>query len=255
MSVADSARALADLLAEARRLLLFTGAGISTGSGIPDFRGPNGVWKTREPVYYDEFLASEERRIEYWDQKSEAYDLFANAKPNAAHDACVALERRGIVEAVVTQNIDGLHQAAGTSEGKLVEVHGTRAFAECVSCRRRFPPEPAVAFFRRERRCPVCEVCGGWLKSATISFGQPLDLAMVDRARRAAEKADLVLALGSTLSVYPAAQIPLIAAARGAPYVIVNRGETDHDDRATLRLEADVVELLPAAVSLLPPPG
>ncbi|HVO30079.1 MAG TPA: Sir2 family NAD-dependent protein deacetylase [bacterium] len=248
----DPVRALAERLAAARRILVFTGAGISTGSGIPDFRGPNGVWKTREPVYYDEFLESAEKRIEYWEQKAEAHDLFANAKPNATHHAIVRLEALGRVEAVVTQNIDGLHQEAGTSLGKLVEVHGTRSFTECVRCRRRGDPAPAVAFFRANHACPVCE-CGGWLKSATVSFGQPLDLGTVDRARRAAERADLVLALGSTLSVYPAAQIPLIAAARGTPYVIVNRGETDHDGRATLRLEGDVVDILPPAVVRIAP--
>jgi NAD-dependent deacetylase len=241
---------LQELLAQARRMLVFTGAGMSTGSGIPDFRGPQGVWKTRQPVYFDEFLASEEKRVEYWEYKCEYYDLFLSARPNAAHEAIAELERLGRVQAVVTQNIDGLHQAAGSSEAKVVEVHGTNRWIECTSCGQRAEPAPLVAWFREHRRCPRC-ACGGYLKSATISFGQALRPEVLERALREASRADLVLALGSTLSVYPAASIPLAAAKRSAPYVIINRGETDHDRLATLRLEADVVDVLPAAVRAL----
>ena len=241
---------LEELLQKAHRMLVFTGAGISTGSGIPDFRGPQGIWKTRQPVYYDEFLASEDKRVEYWEYKCAYYDMFQGARPNAAHKAIAELERLGRVQAVVTQNIDGLHQAAGSSEGSVVEVHGTNRFVECVNCDTRLEPAPIVAWFREHKACPRC-ACGGFLKSATISFGQPLRPDVLERAFREAARADLVLALGSTLSVHPAASIPLVAVRAGAPYVIINQGDTDHDRLATLRLEGDVASLLPPAVSAL----
>src|SRR5262249_43935613 len=152
-------------LRDARAILAFTGAGISTGSGIPDFRGPGGVWSRRQPVYFDEFLASEEKRVEYWDYKNEGWEQFAAAQPNAAHRALVTLERAGKLSALVTQNIDGLHQAAGTGADKLVELHGTNRFVECVDCGERSDPRPHLEFFRREKRCPTC-ACGGWLKFA-----------------------------------------------------------------------------------------
>jgi NAD-dependent protein deacetylase/lipoamidase len=241
---------LVELLGAARRILVFTGAGISTGSGIPDFRGPQGIWKSRAPVYFDEFMASEDKRIEYWSFKLEGRAGFESARPNPAHTAIVELERLGRVEALVTQNIDGLHQAAGTSEDLLVEVHGTNRWVECVECGERSDPGPAFAWFMAHRKTPLCR-CGGFLKSATISFGQALRPDVLARGFRAAEQCDLVLALGSTLSVHPAASIPLRAAERRVPYVIINRGPTDHDELCTLRLEGDVVEILPPAVAAL----
>jgi NAD-dependent deacetylase len=248
--VGPSVAELTALLRQSRRVLVFTGAGISTASGIPDFRGPGGVWTKRQPVYFDEFLASEEQRIEHWDFKLESWDLSRGARPTATHLALVELERCGILQALVTQNIDGLHQAAGTSEEKLVEVHGTNRWIECLSCGALTEPGPHMERFRANRRAPRC-TCGGLLKSATISFGQPLRPAVLERAAREARLADLVLALGSTLSVYPAAQIPLFAADRGLPYCIVNRGATEHDDRATLRFEAAVDDVVPSAVAAL----
>jgi NAD-dependent protein deacetylase/lipoamidase len=236
-------------LAGARRILVFTGAGISTNSGIPDFRGPGGVWTKRQPVYLQEFLDSEDKRREYWDFKLEGYAQFASARPNASHEAIVALERAGRVEAVVTQNIDGLHQAAGSSEARLVEIHGTNRWVECLGCGVRSEPAPAMAAFERTRTTPTCGHCGGWLKLATISFGQALRPETLTRAFAAAAACDLVLALGSTLSVHPAASVPLEARGRGVPYVVINRGPTDHDELATLRLEGDVAALLPAAVA------
>ena len=242
---------LVELLRAARRVLVFTGAGISTGSGIPDFRGPNGVWQKRQPVYYDEFLASDAKRREYWEFKLEGYPLFVAARPNATHAAIVALEKLGRVQAVVTQNIDGLHQAAGSSEERVVELHGTNAWIECTTCDARSEPAPAMAAFERTRQVPTCARCGGWLKCATISFGQALRPEVIERGFAEAERCDLVLALGSTLSVHPAAGIPLSAAQRGVPYVVINRGPTDHDEIATLRLEGDVAAILPPAVATL----
>jgi NAD-dependent deacetylase len=240
---------LVERLRASRSILVVCGAGVSTASGIPDFRGPGGVWTRRRPVQYDEFLASEAARVEYWDYKLETWEIYQHARPNAVHHAIVALERAGKIVAVVTQNVDGLHRRAGTSPDVLVEVHGTDLLVECQTCHAASDPAPHFAHFRTTRRPPRC-ACGGPLKSATISFGQSLRASDLERAAAAAVKADLVLALGSTLSVYPAASIPLLAAERGAPYIIINRGATGHDDHAcvTLRLDADVTAIVPPAV-------
>jgi NAD-dependent deacetylase len=236
-------------LQTSRRILVFTGAGVSTASGIPDFRGPNGVWKRRRPVFYEEFLASEAARIEYWDYKLESWEIHARAQPNAVHHAIVRLEAAGKVIAIATQNIDGLHRRAGTSSDRLIELHGTDHLVTCLQCEATSDPAPHFEMFRATRQAPRC-ACGGLLKSATISFGQPLRAADLERAAAAATQADLVIALGSTLSVFPAASIPLIAAGRGAGYVIVNQGPTDHDDHrsVTLRLEGDVSAIVPPAI-------
>jgi NAD-dependent deacetylase len=243
---------LTEYLRSSQKILLFTGAGISTGSGIPDFRGPEGVWKRRQPVYYHDFMRSEAARIEHWDYKLESWAAFRDAKPNATHDAIVQLERAGKVQAVVTQNIDGLHSRAGTSAERLVELHGTNSLVECQTCGRTSDPEPHFEFFRKTKQPPMCE-CGGFLKPATISFGQNLRNEDLERAERAAKAADLAVALGSTLSVYPAANIPLLAAGRGVPYIVINRGPTDHDElpEVSLRIEGDVSEIFPAAVAAL----
>ena len=240
---------LLDHLRASRKALIFTGAGISTGSGIPDFRGPDGVWTRRQPVYFHDFMNSEAARIEHWDYKLEGRDAFRAARPNAVHDAIVRLEEAGRLEAVITQNIDGLHALAGTSAARLIELHGTNALVECQTCGARGDPAPHFESFRQTRRPPCCE-CGGFLKPATISFGQNLDPQTLERAAVAAMAADLVIALGSTLSVHPAASFPLLAARRGVPYVIINRGATeqDHAPEVTLRLEGEVGAIFPAAV-------
>jgi NAD-dependent deacetylase len=242
---------LTELLASSKRALVFTGAGISTGSGIPDFRGPTGVWTKRSPVYFQEFMASEASRREYWEFKLETYLAFRDARPNAAHQALVDLERMGKLVCLVTQNIDGLHQAAGTSEDKLIELHGTNAAVECVECGRRETPERCMREFDETREPPLCTECGALMKPAVVMFGQSLDMDRLARAHREAQRADLVLALGSSLVVTPAADVPLSGARRGTPYVIVNRGETAHDSLATLRIDDDVVGVLPAALSAL----
>lgn len=239
--------AFADLLRKSERVLVFTGAGISTGSGIPDFRGPQGVWKKRQPVYFQDFVASEDSRIEHWDYKLEGWEGFKNARPNAAHDALVSLEKTGKLLLLVTQNIDGLHHAAGQSPEKVIEIHGTNRLVECLECGELSDPDPAFADFKKNRRCPRCR-CGGFLKAATISFGQAMPQEKLGRALEAAGEADLVVAAGSSLSVEPAASIPLSAARRGTPYVIINQGETAHDELATLRIEGDVSVILPKAI-------
>jgi len=247
---ADRHPRLVELLRAARRILVFTGAGISTGSGIPDYRGPNGVWKSRRPVYFQDFLRSHEARVEYWNQKVEGWPLMRDAVPNDTHRAISRLEAAGRVHLVVTQNIDGLHLRAGNTRDKVVELHGTALEVECVQCHARSGPERHHDAFLADRLPPTCTSCGGFLKTATISFGQNLRSVDLDRAFAAAHHADLVVALGSTLSVQPAASIPLMAVQRGVPYVIINRGRTEHDDivGVTLRLEGDVSGILPCAV-------
>jgi NAD-dependent deacetylase len=240
---------LVALLKAARRIMVFTGAGVSTASGIPDFRGPNGVWTHRRPVYYDEFLASEAARVDYWNYKLETWEIYSRARPNPVHHAIVALEGAGRIISVVTQNVDGLHRRAGTSPHLLVELHGTDRLIKCLQCEATSEPGPHFEAFT-ETRCPPRCNCGGLLKPATISFGQSLCAADLERAAHAAAHADLVLALGSTLSVFPAASFPLMAAEQGTPYIIVNDGETSHDGHAcvTLRLHGDVTAIVPPAV-------
>ena len=240
---------LVERLEASQRILVVSGAGVSTASGIPDFRGPGGVWTRRRPVCYDEFLASEAARVEYWDYKLETWRIYQHARPNAVHHAIVALERAGKVVSVVTQNVDGLHRRAGTSPALLVELHGTDLIVECQKCHAMSDPAPHFVRFKATRRPPCC-ACGGVLKSATISFGQSLRPTDLERATASALEADLVLALGSTLSVYPAASIPLLAAQRGTPYIIVNRGASGHDDHpsVSLRLEGDLTAIVPPAV-------
>jgi len=236
-------------LRTAERILAFTGAGISTPSGIPAFRGAGGIWTTRQPVYYQDFMAQEESRIEYWQYKLDLWEEHVDAKPNAIHESIVALEQAGKVAMVVTQNVDGLHRAAGTSEELLVEIHGTGTLAECQTCHERSPVEPSFEQFKQTQHPPVCE-CGGFLKPATISFGQSLREPDLARAFAATALCDLVIALGSTLSVSPANTIPLTAVRHGVPYIIINRDETDHDgmSEVTLRLSGEVEEMFPQAV-------
>lgn len=242
---------MANLIASAHRIMLVTGAGISTGAGIPDYRGPNGVWRTQRPVEFGDFVRSNEKRIEYWEQKLVSSAALAEARPTEVHRAAVDLEEAGKLEAIVTQNIDGLHADAGTSSDALVEVHGTARRATCLDCGRGDDIEPFLTTFAETRTPPVCDECGGYMKPATISFGQALDPLTIARAAQASDRCDLVIALGSTLSVYPAAAIPLEAAQRGVPYVIVNLGPTDHDrlPSVSLRIEADVTDAFPAAVA------
>jgi NAD-dependent protein deacetylase/lipoamidase len=239
---------LVSLLRNAERIVVFTGAGISTNSGIPDYRGPKGVWKTSQPVMYQDFMSDDAARREYWSQKLHGWEAFRDAEPNDVHRAVVDLERAGKVTAVVTQNIDGLHAKAGTSADRLVEIHGTNRQVECQTCHTRSDPQAHFDAFRATGDPPICS-CGGWLKPATISFGQALRPQDMQDASAAASSADLALSMGSTLSVHPAASVPLLAVERGAKYVIINRGPTEQDAIADLRLEGDVSALLVPAVA------
>ncbi len=241
---------LSNYIRKSKKILIFTGAGISTGSGIPDYRGPQGFWQTHRPVYYQDFMSSERARIEYWSQKLEVWENFKNAKPNSVHHAIVKLEKAGKLNMVVTQNTDGLHRLAGTSAAKLVELHGNTRYVECQMCHFKDEIDKYFIEFSRTSTPPRCPKCGGILKPATISFGQSLKSEDLERAFEAAKGSDLVIALGSTLSVTPASLIPLEAARSGIPYIIINKGRTEHDSLpfVTLKIDDDVNKIFPEAV-------
>ena len=245
----DDIKAARELILKAKKILVFTGAGISTGSGIPDYRGPDGVWLKREPVLYQEFIASTRSKVDYWRYKADTFPAFSAAKPNTAHLAVVELEQSGRLLALVTQNIDNLHRAAGTHTDKLVELHGSGLYAECLDCHKWVSMEAALASFARDGAPPQCS-CGGWLKPAVVMFGEPLERESLIKAFKAAEDCDLVISVGSSLSVEPAASVPLAAKAGGKPYIIVNRGPTAHDGAADIKLDGDACELLPVLIKL-----
>lgn len=230
----DEIEAARRLLRGARRVLVVTGAGVSTESGIPDFRGPQGVWRTRDPSLWtiDRYLADPAVRRERWLERLSA--PVEAAQPGAAHRALARLERSGRLLLLVTQNIDGLHHMAGSE--RVVEIHGTTRQAVCLTCGRRLPVATVLDRVREGDDDPHCELCGGLLKTATISFGQALVEEDLERSFAAARACDLCLAVGSTLSVWPAAGVPAEAVRCGAPLVIVNDGETDLDRAASLRI-------------------
>ena len=242
------ARALVD---DASTICVLTGAGISTDSGIPDFRGPNGVW-TKNPgaertATIENYLKDPEARRRAWQRHLDGGSR-TEREPNDGHRALVRLEQRGKLDTLITQNVDGLHAKAGTSEDKLVEIHGTTAKVACLSCGRRWPTAEIVDRVRGGDDDPHCTVCGGILKTATVSFGQSLDVRDLERSERAATQCDLMLAVGTTLSVIPIAYVVPIAARAGAPVVIVNAEPTAYDEIATVRVAAGISESLPRIV-------
>jgi NAD-dependent deacetylase len=244
--------AAARVLAECRQLLIYTGAGISTESGIPDFRGPSGIWKTADPADYtlQRYLTNAEFRRESWERRFTAGAL-SDATPNPAHTAVTRLWRSGRVVGVVTQNIDGLHQAAGLPQDGIAELHGNAHGIMCTGCDARPAKEAIRARWEAGEVDPHCARCGGVLKSTTVYFGEMLPERDFSRASLWAAMADGAIAIGTTLAVYPAAYIPLEVAARGEPFVIVNRGETEEDHAATVRLEGMAGEIMPELVAKL----
>jgi NAD-dependent deacetylase len=239
---------LRDLIAASRKALVFTGAGISTESGIPDFRSPGGVWSRHRPIYFEDFMASEAKRREYWRLKFLVDQDIREAKPNAGHIAVAKLVRTGIVGYVITQNVDGLHQASGIPEERVIELHGNTTYAACLDCGKRFELGPIRAAFERDERLPVCDRCRGIVKTATISFGQAMPAEAMRRAEAATLACDLFLAIGSSLVVYPAAGFPELAGRNGARLIILNRDPTPLDSLADLVLNAEIGPTLAAAV-------
>ena len=228
------------------RIVGFTGAGISTESGIPDFRSPDGVWAKFETVYFDDFLENEESRVEYWRQKTLLWPGMRDAVPNAGHEAFVRLFRSGKLDLLITQNIDGLHQRSGLPPEAVCELHGTNTEAACLSCEDRIPFDEAFRRVQDGESAPRCRRCDGLLKPATISFGQALSPEVLARATDAARDCDLFLAVGSSLVVHPAAALPAIARQAGARLVIVNREPTPVDELADLVVRGEIGEALTA---------
>ncbi len=244
----EAARAV---LKGAEQVVVLTGAGISTDSGIPDFRGPEGLW-TKNPeaektATLSSYVSDPELRQRNWQRLAEG-PMWEGKQPNAGHRALVELERRGKLHTLITQNVDGLHRAAGTSEERLVEIHGTTAKVRCLGCGDTAPMERALGRVRAGEADPSCRLCGGILKSATISFGQNLVVADLHRAEQAAMACDVMLAVGSTLAVYPIANVVPIAHQAGAPVVIVNAEPTPFDGLATAVVPASISEALPLIV-------
>ena len=237
-------------IAQSQRIVGFSGAGISTESGIPDFRSPNGVWATNRIVYFHEFLQDREARVEAWRQKSLIWPAMRDAVPNAGHLAFADLERRGMLSAMITQNIEGLHQRAGNSPEKVIELHGTMVAAECLSCYDRIPMDEAMARVAEGDAAPACEKCGGMLKPATVSFGQSMPAMEMEMAAVVSQECEVFIAVGSSLQVYPAASFPELAKQSGATLIIINRTETPLDDIADLVIREEIGQALPRLIGM-----
>ena len=241
---------LAQAITQARRAVVFTGAGISTESGIPDFRSPGGIWTRMAPIDFSDFLASEEARRETWRRRFAMEETFRAAAPNRGHRAVAELVRRGQAAAVITQNIDGLHQASGIADDRVIELHGNTTYAHCLDCKGRYELEALRHAFEGTGEAPVCDDCGGFVKTATISFGQAMPQEPMRRAEIETLAADLFIVLGSSLVVYPAAGFPELAKHNGATLVIINREPTGLDAIADLVLNRPIGETLGAAVGI-----
>jgi NAD-dependent deacetylase len=249
VAVSDAAR-LAEMLRGARNAVVFTGAGISTESGIPDFRSPGGIWAQMAPIEFQDFISSAAIRKEAWRRRFAMEAMFARVKPNAGHEAIAALVARNTVGHVITQNIDNLHQMSGVPADRVIELHGNTRYAKCLECGTRAELEPIRIHFEAHGEAPDCPECGGLLKTATISFGQAMPEREMERAERATRACDLFLVLGSSLVVYPAAGFPLMAKRGGAKLAIVNREPTDQDAIADLVFHAEIGPTLQSAMGL-----
>ena len=239
---------LRTMIQKSNDVVFFTGAGISTESGIPDFRSPGGIWTKMSPIEFQDFLNSEEMRRESWRRKFETDKTLRSAKPNEGHYAIERLISSGKASAVITQNIDNLHQDSGIAQEKVIELHGNGTFATCLTCATQYELESIKQSFLGNDELPICKFCGGLIKTATISFGQAMPLEPVQKAEDAARRCDLFICIGSSLVVHPAAQIPLIAKDNGAKLVILNREATPLDGYADLVLNDEIGTALPEAI-------
>jgi len=237
MSETDRLREMID---GAQRIVAFTGAGISTESGIPDFRSPGGIWTKYQPIYFDDFMSSEEMRREAWRRKFATDETMLKAEPNAGHRALARLVELGKMTAIITQNVDGLHQRSGVPASKIIELHGNATYASCLDCGQRHELAPIRKAFVGKGTLPLCEKCDGIVKTATISFGQAMPEIQMARAQDETMRCDLFIVLGSSLVVYPAAGFPRIAKRRGANLVILNRDPTDQDVDADLVIHSEI---------------
>jgi NAD-dependent deacetylase len=240
---------LRDLTESAQVILPFTGAGISTECGIPDFRSPGGLWTKNQPIPFDAFISSQAMRDEAWRRRFVMEENFAQAKPGRGHLALASWYKSGKVPAVVTQNIDNLHQASGVAADHVVELHGNTTYALCLDCAKRYELGWVKKSFEQQQRAPDCLDCGGYVKTATISFGQSMPVDAMRRAEDLTLACDLFLAIGSSLVVWPAAVFPLMAKRNGAGLVIINREPTEFDEIADLVVRQDIGDVLGAFVA------
>jgi NAD-dependent deacetylase len=247
--MADEVERAAHLMRTARRTVALTGAGLSTESGIPDFRSPGGVWERFRPIEYQEFLASHEARIEPWRYKQATVPVMLHAEPNAAHRALAALDAAGRLVAVITQNIDALHQRAGSRH--VLELHGTNLEAVCLDCAARLPIAAALEQLEHGEAVPRCAHCRGWLKPATVSFGQALPADVLRRAATLAQESDCFLALGSSLVVNPAASLAGLAKRCGAALIVITLSDTPYDDVADVVIHGRLADILPRIVAMV----
>ncbi|MGR8948535.1 MAG: SIR2 family NAD-dependent protein deacylase [Gammaproteobacteria bacterium] len=250
MMISEQITKLRNLLVASDRIVVFTGAGISTESGIPDFRSPNGIWSKMAPIEFQDFVNSEEMRREAWRRKVVIDKDIQQAQPNRGHRAVAKLVESGKCFCVITQNIDGLHQSSGIPPEKIVEIHGNGTYAKCLSCAKRFELSDIYVAFNRDETLPICDSCGGIVKTATISFGQAMPEEEMQRAEYAANNCDLMIAIGSSLVVYPAAGFPIYAKRNGANLVIINREQTEQDQIADLVLNSEIGETLGEALDV-----
>ena len=241
---------LRSMIAEAKRGVVFTGAGISTESGIPDFRSPGGIWTKNQPIEFQDFLASEEKRREAWRRLFNTEGVIQKAEPNKGHLAVAELVRIGKVSSVITQNIDGLHHRAGVPYEKVIELHGNATYAKCLDCGRRYELDAIREAFKKNETLPVCKYCNGIIKTATISFGQAMPEEAMREAQQETLSCDLFLAIGSSLAVYPAAGFPELAKSNGARLVIINRDPTGLDSIADLVIHQSIGRVLSEAIRL-----
>lgn len=246
----DKINEVARLIADSKRIVVFVGAGLSTESGIPDFRSPGGVWDKYDPedFYFQNFLSSEPSREKYWQMATEMYEAMKDARPNAGHIAVAELEKQGKLDCLITQNIDGLHFKAGNSEEKVLELHGTAMHVACLSCRKRYARDLIQERVASGDRAPRCDSCGGLLKPATISFGQSMPEWETAEAYRRSAACDLFIVIGSSLVVHPAAQMPVVAKQSGAKLVIINRDETACDDIADIIINGPAGQVMEAII-------
>ena len=247
----DKIHAISGMIVQSKRVVVFTGAGISTESGVSDFRSPGGIWDRFDPseLNYQSFMASEEGREKYWDFSRQLWPTVAEAKPNPGHYAIAELHHLGKLDCVITQNIDSLHQKSGVPEERVIELHGTLRWVNCLECGQRYPREQIQARLDSRIKVPRCDSCGGILKPATVAFGQPMPAQETHQAEVRAAACDLFLAVGSSLVVYRAAQMPLIAKDNGAKLIIINLTPTPHDRYADIVINEKTGEALSQIVA------
>ena len=231
---------LSQYIDEANNIVIFTGAGISTESGIPDFRGPQGVWKTNTPIYFQDFIGSEEVRKDSWKRKFSGQDIIKKAKPNIGHLAVAEVINKHESAYLITQNVDNLHQDAGVPDDKIMEIHGNAHYASCLDCGIRYELNSIKKAFLENETVPYCDSCGGIIKTATISFGQPMPEEGMQIAQRKTLGCDLFITIGTSLVVYPAAGFPKLAKEIGAKLIIINNEPTDFDPIADLVIHEQI---------------